>query len=143
MRFLPVPTSPLRRWLVFNSVGAMGFLLQIGTLFLLVSIAGLHYLPAAALAVEAAVLHNFLWHEKWTWADRTTGSRCGWFRRLVSFHLANGLVSVVGNVLLMRFLVGTMEMHYVLANMIAIALCAVLNFLAGDRFVFRRVGESS
>lgn len=143
MKFLPIPTSPLYRWIAFNSVGVIGFILQMSMLFLLVNIAGLHYLLAAALAVEAAVLHNFLWHEKWTWADRTAASENGWFRRLVYFHLANGLVSIVGNVLLMRFFVGTLEMHYMLANVIAIALCAVLNFLAGDRLVFRSAGESS
>lgn len=143
MRFLPVPVSPLYRWIAFNSVGAMGFVLQMSTLFLLVNIAELHYLLAAALAVETAVLHNFLWHEKWTWADRTAASGRGWFRRLVYFHLANGLVSLVGNVLLMRYLVGTLEIHYLLANVIAIAMCAVLNFLAGDRLVFRGIEESS
>ena len=143
MRFLPVPKSPLYRWIAFNSVGVMGFLVQMSTLFVLVSFAGLHYLPATALAVEAAVLHNFLWHEKWTWADRTAASRNGRLRRLVYFHLANGLVSIVGNVLLMRFFVGTLEMHYLPANVIAIAMCAMLNFLAGDRLVFRNIGESS
>jgi len=133
----------LYRLIAFNSVGALGFLVQMSTLFLLVSVAGLHYLPATVLAVEAALLHNFLWHEKWTWADRTTANGNGRFRRLVYFHLANGLVSIVGNVLLMRFFVGTLEMHYLPANVIAIAMCAVLNFLAGDRLVFRGIEESS
>ncbi len=31
---------------------------------------GPHYLVATALAVEMAVLHNFFWHRRWTWADR-------------------------------------------------------------------------
>lgn len=137
MRFLPVPKSPIYRWFAFNSVGALGFLVQMSMLFLLVSIAGMHYLLATALAVEAAVLHNFLWHENWTWADRVRSCNNGWFRRLVYFHLANGLVSIAGNVLLVRYLVGTLEMYYMLANVIAIALCAVLNYLAGDRLVFR------
>jgi putative flippase GtrA len=143
MRFLPVPVSPAHRWIAFNSVGAIGFAVQMGVLFLLVSIAGWHYLPATALAVEAAVLHNFIWHEKWTWADRAMANRKDRFRRLAYFHLANGIVSVAGNVLLMRFFVGTLEMHYLSANVIAIALCAVLNFLAGDRLVFQSVGDPS
>ena len=143
MKYLPVPASPFYRWIVFNSVGAMGFLVQMSVLFVSVSIAGLHYLPATALAVEAAVLHNFLWHENWTWADRAKASRNRWFRRIVYFHLANGLVSMAGNMLLMRYFVGTLEMHYIPANLIAIALCAVLNFLAGDRLVFRSGGNPS
>ena len=137
MRLLPVPSSPLYRWLVFNSVGALGFVVQMGALFLLVSILGLHYLVATALAVETAVLHNFIWHENWTWADRTKSGRGGRIRRLAYFHLANGTVSITGNLLLMRIFVGSLGMNYVLANMAAIAFCAVLNFIAGEWFVFR------
>ena len=143
MRFLPVPASPVYRWIVFNSVGVMGFVVQMSLLYLLAHFAGLHYLLATALAVEAAVLHNFVWHENWTWADRATANRNGWFKRLGWFHLANGVVSIAGNVLLMRFFVGTLGMYYMPANIIAIALCAVLNFLAGDRLVFRDFGNPS
>jgi len=131
------------RWIVFNAVGAMGFVLQMSALFLMVHFAGLHYIPATALAVEAAILHNFLWHEKWTWADRAKSDKEGWFRRLVYFHLANGIVSLTGNILLMRFFVGTLGMHYVPANVIAIVICAMVNFLAGDRLVFRQGREST
>ena len=126
MKYLPVPASPFYRWIVFNSVGANGISRKLRC-FVLVSIAGLHYLPATALAVEAAVLHNFLWHENWTWADREKVNRNRWFRRIVYFHLAN-VVSMAGNMLLMRYFVGTLEMHYIPSNLIAIALCAVLNF---------------
>ena len=111
------------------------------TLFFLVSIVQVNYLAATAIAVEAAVLHNFLWHAKWTWADRAAAGRSLWFRRLVFFHLANGVFSVVGNLLMMRILVGTLSMNYIPANIVSIAACAVLNFAAGDRFVFRASGK--
>ena len=72
-----------RRWLKFNLVGAIGIVVQLAVLGILNGILKLDYLPATALAVEAAVLHNFLWHERFTWADRasvTGGKRsCGWF----------------------------------------------------------------
>jgi hypothetical protein len=48
-----------RRWVAFNAVGAAGIGLQLGALALLLHVAHLHYLAATALAVEAAVLHNF------------------------------------------------------------------------------------
>ena len=110
---------------------------QMGTLFLLVGILDLNYLLATAIAVEAAVLHNFFWHENWTWADRASTCRDQWLRRLVCFHLANGMFSLAGNLVLMRIFVGGLGMNYVPANMLAIFLCAIMNFVAGDRFVFR------
>ena len=52
--------------------------------------ARLHYLVATAIAVEAAVLHNFCWHQRWTWRDRRAASRTTAVRRLGRFHLLNG-----------------------------------------------------
>ena len=53
----------------FIWVGAGGFMVQVVTLHALAA-AGLPYTVATALAVEAAILHNFIWHERWTWGDR-------------------------------------------------------------------------
>ncbi len=68
------PPSALLRWCRFNLVGGMGIVVQITVLFLLKSVLHFNYLSATAIAVEAAVVHNFVWHERFTWADRT---RCG------------------------------------------------------------------
>jgi len=124
------------RFLRFNGVGVLGFVVQLGVLALLLQ-AGMHYLAATALAVEVAVLHNFAWHERWTWRDRPaadTGTRAS---RLWRFHAANGLISLAGNLLLMRLLVGLLAMPAVPANLLAVLLCALVNYTASDRFVFR------
>src|SRR5436190_21825889 len=55
---------------------AAGFVLQALMLQVLVA-AGLPYLLATALAVEGAILHNFVWHERWTWADRVVTHGAG------------------------------------------------------------------
>ena len=55
----------------FVTVGAIGFLLQLGSLAFLTMVVGWPYGPATAIAVQLAVMHNFLWHERWTWRDRT------------------------------------------------------------------------
>lgn len=143
MRFLPAPVSPMYRWIAFNSVGAIGFLLQITAMFLLVGVLEIHYLIATAVAVEVAVLNNFIWHENWTWVDRATTCRSDWLKRFAYFHMANGLISIAGNLLIMRILVGSLHVNYALANLVAIAICAVLNFLAGDRLVFRSCEKPS
>ncbi|HEY1221463.1 MAG: GtrA family protein [Bryobacteraceae bacterium] len=123
------------RWLKFNAVGGMGIAVQLAALALLKS--GLHvgYLPATAAAVELALLHNFIWHERWTWRDRGAGGRAG---RLLRFHLANGLLSIAVNLALMRALVGRMHWPYLAANVAAIAAGSVINFFLGDLLVFRR-----
>lgn len=124
------------RWVKFNAVGALGIGVQLGALALLVSGLRMNYLMATAVAVESAVLHNFIWHEYFTWRDRTRQARAGFLRRLLSFHASNGLVSLFGNLLLMRLLVGVAGMPYVAANMLAIAMCGLFNFLLSELVVF-------
>jgi putative flippase GtrA len=125
----------MARFLKFNGVGIAGFTLQLGLLALLIRL-GVHYLAATAVAVELTVLHNFAWHERWTWKDRPAGAE-GRMRRLWRFHAANGLVSLIGNVLLMQLFVGRLGWPAIPANLLAVFLCALVNFTAGDRFVFR------
>lgn len=130
--------SLFRRWWKFNLVGALGIGVQLAVLAALVSGLHLHYLAATALAVEAALLHNFVWHERYTWADRpATGVREA-LMRLLRFHLSNGAVSLFGNLILMRLLVGQAHLQYLLANSLTIAACGVLNFWLGHLFVFQR-----
>jgi len=126
----------MRRWTVFNTVGIFGFGVQLGVLAILL-FAGLHYLAATALAIEAAVLHNFLWHERWTWRDRVARGPAR-ARRLWRFHLLNGLVSLAGNLLIMRLLVGEGGLPPIPANAISVGICALANFAASERLVFLR-----
>lgn len=121
------------RWLKFNAVGAAGIGVQLVVLAVLKSGLHLDNLPATMLAVEAAVVHNYVWHEKFTWLDRATGSS---LMRFAKFNLTAGLFSILGNVLLMHILVGRAGMNYFLGNMVAIAACSIVNFVISDHFVF-------
>ena len=131
-----MPAS-LRRWLVFNVVGALGFVVQLAALALYMGVLQWGYLPATALAVETAVVHNFIWHERWTWADRSAPCQLGALRRFLRFNLTNGALSIVGNLVFMRLFLDTLPVHYLIANTLSIAACTVLNFIASDRLVFR------
>ena len=121
------------RWLKFNAVGAGGIVVQLLALAVFKSGLRMDYLLATALAVEAAVVHNYFWHERFTWADRgSSNSRL----RFAKFNLSTGLLSILGNVLLMRILVGGAHLDYFVANILTIATCSIVNFLVSDRFVF-------
>ena len=127
-----VPPRSFIRWLKFNAVGAIGIAIQLATLTLLKSGLGLNYLLATALAVEVTVLHNFFWHERFTWGDRPATDR---LKRLLTFNLTTGLFSIAGNVAFTRLLVGA-GIVYLPANAISIALCSLINFALNDRLVF-------
>jgi len=129
-------TSVFLRWCKFNFVGGIGIGVQFAALFFLRSILNFNYLLATAIAVEAAVIHNFVWHEQFTWSDRVQSSWRSSLPRLVRFNLTTGAVSIFGNLALMKILVGEGHMNYLLANGIAIAVCSIANFLVSEEWVF-------
>ena len=120
------------RLVKFSLVGGIGVFVQLGVLILLIH-AGMNYLLATALAVEAAVLHNFLWHQKFTWADRRGNAI---LPRLVRFHASNGFISILGNLLAVHLLVAGLGISVTTANMLAILSCWAANFIASDNWVF-------
>jgi putative flippase GtrA len=124
-----------RRFGAFAVVGAAGFAVQ---LLAVAALAWLAHWPAAAAtaaAVEAAVLHNFFWHERWTWRDRGT-DRSGRLQRLWRFHVANGVVSLAGNVAIATAAVSLLHLNPVVANVLAVGVMSAANFVVADRWVF-------
>lgn len=127
------------RWCRFNLVGVVGMAVQLGTLALFERWIPGHYLLASAAALEVTLLHNFLWHLHYTWRDRS-GVQAG-VERLLRFHLSNGLVSLVGNLLMMRLLVQEAHWPVLAANGVAILCCSVVNFFLSDQWTFGVAGE--
>ena len=129
------------RWLKFNVVGWLGVVVQLAALAFFLAL-GSHYLVATALAVECAILHNFVWHERFTWRDRAGGPAGAVLRRLLRFNLTTGAVSLIGNVVLMRVFTGALHIPAVAANVAAGVCLSLVNFAVSHLFVFRaRAGE--
>lgn len=128
----------MSRWIKFYLVGGTGIVVQLAVLWLLTRL-GVHYLIATGLAVESAILNNYVWHVRWTWRDRENILS---LTSLLRFHFANGLVSILSNLVLMHALSGWLGLQVIVANMIAIALTSVLTYLVGDRWVFARASAT-
>ena len=136
------PDHTALRWMKFNLVGGIGIGVQLIVLTIFKGELHFNYLWATALAVEAAVIHNFLWHERFTWVDRTKAnraSRMDTFLRFLKFNFTTGAFSILGNLALMKLFVDVAHRPYLAANGMAIAVCSIANFLVSDRFVFRSV----
>jgi putative flippase GtrA len=124
-------------WIKFNVVGVLGFALQSAALFVLTHGAyPINYLAATAVAVELAVLNNFVWHQRWTWSDRPSATRKETLGRLAKFNLTTGTVSITGNLILMSLLVGRLGLPIISANVVTVMACSVLSFILADRIAF-------
>ena len=126
----------MRRTVAFITVGAIGFVVQLSSLTVLLSLAHWPWLVATVASVSLTVFHNFVWHERWTWRDRrAAGSRAARFLR---FNAGNGLIALAGNTLSMALLAGVLGVPPVPANVITVGLLAAVNFAVADRWTFTR-----
>jgi putative flippase GtrA len=126
----------MKRLARFAIAGAGGFILQIATLAVLVQAAHLHYVAATIVAVEAAILLNFVFHEHWTWGARVQGCK-GAGVRLLRFNVLTAVTSMSGSIIVTTFLVETASMDPIMANAISVIVLGGINFIGSDKFVFR------
>ncbi len=93
-----------------------------------------NYLVATAIALEAAVLHNYIWHCRWTFSTKDGAAvQAGSIWR---FHLSNGLGALLCNLALMRVFTGSMGFKPIPSNLAAITLTSFLNFTLASKWVF-------
>jgi putative flippase GtrA len=133
--------SSLTRFFRFNLVGLLGIVTQLTTLFVLNRALPHHYLLTSTLAVEFTLLHNFVWHLHYTWPAESKRPTREPLTQLLRFHLSNGLISLLGNLILMRLLVDRAHAPVLLANALTIACCGLANFLLAHHWVFSRTAH--
>lgn len=133
----------LHRWATFNAVGVIGFCVQLCAVYILIRVFKIEALVATALAVETAVLHNFAWHHFLTWNDRRFGKWHDFLLRLLAFNATNGMVSLAGNLFFAWLIVARRHVSPLVANLLAISVCSLVNFALSDKIVFRIAANGS
>lgn len=144
IRRLPERLQPMVRWrfIKFGVVGASGTVVNLAVLyfaqeFLFSWIADFHdrLNYSIALAITVATISNFYWNRRLTWRDRKHEVHHSALFLFSKYVMAAGLAIVLQS-LLTKWL--ALYMHYLLANVLAIVLSSVCNFVANDRMTFRR-----
>ena len=110
------------RFARFGFVGALGLVVNSAVLFAAHGLAGLPLAVASPLAVEVAIIHNFLWNDRWTF-----GANDFSFGRLARFNLTSlgGLVIASGTLYALAVYCGV---HYILANLVGVGVATAWNF---------------
>ena len=119
----------------FSIAGGAGFIAQVATLAILLACTNLHYVVATIVSIEIAILLNFVFHERWTWRDRTDSA--GVTGRLIRFNALTGITSIIGGVVVTASFVETMGLNAVVSNILSVILLGALNFIGANTLVFR------
>ncbi|MDX2273736.1 MAG: glycosyltransferase [Cyanobacteriota bacterium] len=129
--YLRLSLWPILRFLRFGLVGCSGVLVDMSLLYLLHDATGWGFglVASKLVAAECAILNNFLWNDLWTFRDITRkqpGSH-NRLKRLVKFNVIC-LLGLGINSLLLIMLTDGLGIHYLLANLLAIATVMFWNF---------------
>ena len=141
---LPARLQPMAHWrfIKFGMVGASGTVINIAVLYgaqeyLLRGIQDFHSRLnySIALAITLATISNFYWNRRLTWRDRQRDAHQSELLLFSKYVMAAAL-SIVIQSLLTKWLAN--YLHYLVANVLAIVVASVANFVANDRLTFRR-----
>ena len=143
------------RYVKFGLVGASGTVVNLAVLYIAhehlfraIEPEGSKPYASLALAIAVATVNNFTWNRLWTWSDRLrqlAPSQPGAVAPPPAFYALLGqlgrytLASWFGIALQYGLTLWLSQtLHYMLANVIAIVIASVSNFLANDRWTFNR-----
>jgi putative flippase GtrA len=114
----------------FSVVGAGGIAVNNTVLFLLHGVLGIALLVATVVAVEAAIVHNYVLHELWTFKGKRLSAR-----RFAHFSLVT-LIAFVINVGIVQVL-AWIGLFYLLANLVGIGAGFAVNLAASSMWIWR------
>ncbi len=130
-----------QRFLKFGTVGFLGTLVNLAVLYLAqesvfrgVKNPHLQLNLSLATAIFVSTLHNFVWNRAWTWGDRKAHIQKGIAVQFFQYCAACWL-SILFQIVFTNAL--KQYMHYLPANLLAIAITAVLNYLINHAWTFR------
>jgi dolichol-phosphate mannosyltransferase len=133
-----VSLSSILRFTKFGIVGGSGVIVNVGLLHLFTAFFKIDYKISSIIAIECAIINNFLFNYFWTWNDRRTYKKRSFFYRLFKFHLSSGFTALIVNWGLLVFLTEVWHIYYHISNLIGIGCGSFVNFLLGHFWVFSK-----
>jgi putative flippase GtrA len=134
-----VPLNAFKRDFIrlirFSIVGVIGALINTGLLWLFTYLAGIYYLLSSAIAIEIAILIQFLLNDRWTFKEKKTKGVKQFIVRILKSNLwrSGGLVVNIG---ILYLLTEYADIYYLISNIFGI-LCAFLwNYLFESRLTW-------
>jgi len=133
------------RFLKFGIVGSSGIFVNFAVLYLCQEFLFRALEPrdtrlslSLAAAIFVATLNNFTWNRLWTWGDRKSRIRKHILIQLGQYFVACWL-SIVLQFVFTKILAH--YLHYLVANLFAIGIAALVNYLANDAWTFAVKGH--
>ena len=124
----------LEDFIKYSLVGVSGVFVNLGLYLFLTRYYEISELVAPLIAIESALISNFILNNFWTFGKRITQSRIR--VKFVKFHLVSGFSALINySAFLTLFLV--FGLYDILANLIGIGLAAIVNYLINSNWTWK------
>lgn len=120
----------------FCIVGAVGTLINLAILVASVELLHFHYLLGSTIAFLIAATNNFILNKRWTFKDKQ--------RRIKSQYAQFIVVSTAAlavNLVLLFVFVEYLNVHYLLAQILAVLIAMFINFTGNKLWTFRTANQ--
>ena len=118
----------------YSLVGLSGVCINLGIYALLTRYYDLSEALAPIFSIEAALISNFLLNNLWTFGRRLNQSTIR--VKFLKFHLVSGFAAII-NYLIFLTLFFTFGIYDILANLIGIAIAAVVNYIINSNWTWK------
>ena len=118
----------------YSVVGFSGVLINLGGYILLTRYFGMAEEVAPLISIETSLISNFLFNNFWTFKKRYPSP---FLSRLMQFHLVAGFTGII-NYTAFFIMFKALMINDILANLIGIALAAILNYLINSNWTWKR-----
>lgn len=136
---ISIQNKEVTRFARFLTVGAVGTIMDFGTLTLL-KLAGFPTLTANSISFTVGLLNNFTWNRLWTFGDSINTD---WRRQLAKFTLVSLVGLALNNLIVLgmegafNHLLGSSQWGYLPAKVIATGVVVFWNYFANRTWTFK------
>ena len=124
----------LEDFMKYSLVGVSGVFVNLGLYLFLTRYYEISEVVAPLIAIESALISNFILNNFWTFGKRITQSRIR--VKFVKFHLVSGFSALINySAFLTLFLV--FGLYDILANLIGIGLAVIVNYLINSNWTWK------
>lgn len=119
----------------FSIVGVIGAGINTWFLWLFTDVVGLYYLYSSAIAIEIAIILQFLMNDRWTFKEQKTMHVEQFVKRIIKSNIwrSGGLAVNIG---VLYFLTEYLGVYYLLSNIAGIICSFLLNYLFESRLTW-------
>ncbi len=130
--YLPYRRSLINQFLKFSFVGLIGTLINLLVLFYLTEKYQVYYLFSATIAFFIALSSNFFLNKTWTFKEKFNHQLIIKYKR----YLTVNLLSLGVNLIFLFILTSLLNIHYLISQIISIALALSINFTGNKSWTF-------